>query len=318
MDRLDDQKVQNVTVPVYERDPLSPTPQPGGRRTREEGSAAAVPLSNSRTLAAARIVHLQLSAGNAAVTALLLRGQKRKPPALMPGCECMSQKMPACLAEASLVTAPHSALDPLVQRKDGGSADAGATTELDEEAKKIIAAGQDKSKPIEERAIAAVKSILARYWDPSLIDQVVYDKDDSGLTTETVPAAKGNKVKGKISVGDYFIQNIDSFARRVIQVGHELEHVKQHRLGMGGKSKRHEREFLANEWSAKEPDKHGTGKMPHTMRRAYADEALGHYFCLTADEQKQYSAQESELLKLRETENKACKESTPAPTECTK
>jgi len=35
-------------------------------------------------------------------------------------------------------------------------------------------------------------------------------------------------MKGKITAGKYFIEHIDAFARRVLQVGHELQHVQQH------------------------------------------------------------------------------------------
>jgi hypothetical protein len=188
-----------------------------------------------------------------------------------------------------------------------------APTALDETANRIIAAAKDASKPIDQRAVAVVNAILAAYWDASLVEEVVYKEKEGGLRTTSVGTGSGTK--GRITVGKYFVDNIDFFARRVIQVGHEVEHIRQYRSGMAGGGKAHEREFLANAWSAAEPEKAGTGRMSHAMRRDYADEALKHYYCLSEADQKRYVAKKDELLKLRADEDKASNDPKPLPPE---
>jgi Domain of unknown function (DUF4157) len=183
---------------------------------------------------------------------------------------------------------------------------------LDERAQKIIAAAKDTAKPIDQRAVDAVNDILNAYWDPSMVKEIVYSEKEPGLAT--TPVGKGKDIKGTITVGRYFVEHIDSFARRVIQVGHELQHVRQQREGMGGEVKRHEREFLANAWSATEPEQAGTGRMSHAMRRDYADEALSQYYCLSPDEQKRYADKKTELTTLRDAEDKASGAHKDAPT----
>lgn len=188
---------------------------------------------------------------------------------------------------------------------------------LDEKAKKIIEAAKDTSKGKDQRAIDAVNSIVKTYYDPALVDKVVYDEKDPGLTTS--PIGTGKDIKGQITVGKYFIENIDSFARRVLQVGHELQHVQQQRSGMGGPAKKNEREFLAFHWEATQPEKAATGKMPHASRVALIDEALRNYYCMPDADQKTHADKREELLKLRETEEKASgKEHTEPPKECNK
>jgi hypothetical protein len=174
---------------------------------------------------------------------------------------------------------------------------------LDENAKKIIASAKDTSKGIDQRAIDAVNSIVKTYYDPALVEKVFYDEKDPGLTTS--PIGKGNDIKGQIAVGKYFIENIDSFARRVLQVGHELQHVQQQRSGMGGPAKKNEREFLAFHWEATQPEKAATGKMPHATRISLIDEALRNYFAMPDADQKTHADKKDELLKLREVEEKA-------------
>jgi hypothetical protein len=197
---------------------------------------------------------------------------------------------------------------------------------LDAKAKKIIEAAKDTSKSIEQRSIDAVNSILKTYYDPALVETVVYkekleDEDDSkfqGLVTS--PIGSGKDIKGRITVvSKYFIENIDSFARRVLQVGHELQHVQQQRDGKGGPAKKNEREFLAFHWEATQPEKAGTGKMPHASRVALIDEALRNYHCMPEPDQKTHTDKKDELLKLRETEEKASgREHTEPPKSCEK
>jgi Domain of unknown function (DUF4157) len=174
---------------------------------------------------------------------------------------------------------------------------------LDKKAKKIIDAAKDAGKSIDQRAIDAVTSIIKTYYDPTLVEKITYDEKERGLATS--PVGTGKDIKGRITVGKYFIENIDSFARRVLQVGHELEHVQQQRAGMGGGKKRNEREFLAFHWEATNPEKAGTGKMSHSTRVALIDEALRNYYCMPEDNQKNHTDKKEELLKLREVEETA-------------
>ena len=73
---------------------------------------------------------------------------------------------------------------------------------------------------------------------------------------------QGQGPQGKITVGHSFLQQTteQGFARRVLQVDHELEHVRQHRAGMGGANRQDEREFLAFQREALEPELAGTGR----------------------------------------------------------
>lgn len=209
----------------------------------------------------------------------------------------------------------------LVQRQDkGGDGDKGKSNEVDDTAKKIIAAGKDTKKPVEERAVAAVNAIVKAYYDPKLVEEVVYQEDLSGLMVSPVKkGSKDSEIKGKVSVGKYFIDNIGSFARRVLQVGHELEHVKQQRAGMGGKAKQSEREFLAFHWEATEPEKAGTGRMSHSTRVALIDEALKNYYCMPEDRIEVHKEKKDALLGLRETEQKASgHDPTSPPDTCSK
>lgn len=188
---------------------------------------------------------------------------------------------------------------------------------LDEKANKIIKAAKDTSKPIDQRAIDAVNSIVKTYYDSALMDSVTFDEKDPGLTTTYV--GTGNKIKGQTTVGKYFIENIDSFARRVLQVGHEMEHIQQQRSGMGGADNKHKREFLAHHWEATQPEKAGTGRMPHSSRVAQIDASLKHYYCMTGEDQKTYVAKKDELLTLRATEETAGgNQHTEPPKDCAK
>ena len=173
---------------------------------------------------------------------------------------------------------------------------------LDDKAKAIVAAGHT-SKDIDQRAIETVNSIVRTYYDSALVDKVVYSEGEPGLRTTSV--GSGNSIKGQITVGKYFIDNIDSFARRVLQVGHELQHVQQERSGMGGRAKRNEREFLAFYWEATQPEKTGTGKMSHNTRVSLIDESLRNYNQMPDSDQKNHAPKKDELTKLRDTEKQA-------------
>jgi hypothetical protein len=194
-----------------------------------------------------------------------------------------------------------------IQQRAGGAA--GAVLQKadpntpDEKAKAIIAAAQDTTKPIEQRAVAAVKSIVQTYWDATKLDSVVWDEKEPGLSTE--PVGTGKDLKGKIYVGKNFIDSVPSaFARKVLQVGHEMQHVDQQRAGMGGPAKKAEREFLAFHWEATQPEVAATGRMSHVTRVALIDGALGNYYCMPEADQKKYADKKQELLTLRDTESK--------------
>jgi hypothetical protein len=175
--------------------------------------------------------------------------------------------------------------------------------ELDEKAKKIIASAEDGAKSLDQRAIDAVWNIVRSYYDSSMVKDVVYDEKEAGLSTS--PAGEGKNIKGHITVGKYFVENVDSFARRVLQVGHELQHVEQQRSGMGGQNKRNEREFLAHHWTSFEDEKIGTGRMPHSTRVSMIDEALRNYYCMPDDRRTALEYKKDQLIKLRESEEAA-------------
>ena len=190
---------------------------------------------------------------------------------------------------------------------------------LDQTAQAIIDAAKDtKTTPdAGERAINAVKAILKAYYpaEAAKVSDVVFKEKESGLSTS--PVGKGATLTGKITVGNDFVDNIDKFARRVLQVGHELQHIDQQRGGMGGPAKQNEREFLAHGWAALQDPKPGTGRLSYATRRDMIDCALGHYYCLDADTQKSYEDKKKELVAKREQVNgKRGNPATDAPTSC--
>ena len=179
----------------------------------------------------------------------------------------------------------------------------------------IVKKAQDSKVPLSDRAVEAVKSIVSKYYDVSMLSDVIYDEKVSGLST--TPVGKGKDIKGKITVGKYFIEHIDAFSRRVLQVGHELQHVQQERDGMAGNKNQDKREFLAFSWEALEPVKVGTGVLPDANRRRLIDTALGYFNCFPADDQKAFAAKQAELLKRREDVNGTRgNASTDPPTKC--
>jgi hypothetical protein len=185
----------------------------------------------------------------------------------------------------------------------------------DVHAEAIVSKAKDTHIPLGERAVEAVKSIVREYYDESMLSDVVYDENEGGLST--APVGRGTDIKGKITVGKYFIEHIDAFARRVLQVGHELQHVQQQRDGMGGHGKVDKREFLAHSWGALEAAKTGTGHLPDAQRRDMIDAALGYFYCLGRDDQSGFVEKKAELLKRREDVNGTRgNSSTQPPTQC--
>ena len=185
----------------------------------------------------------------------------------------------------------------------------------DVHAEAIVKKAKDAKVSLSDRAVEAVKSIVREYYDESLVSEVTYRESEPGLSTS--PVGKAKDLKGKIFVGKYFIEHIDALAHRVLQVGHELQHIRQQREGMDGPKNKDKREFLAFTWEGLEPTKDGTGVLPDASRRRIIDTALGYYNCFSADDQKTYAAKKAELLKKREDVNGTHgNASTDPPTDC--
>jgi hypothetical protein len=193
----------------------------------------------------------------------------------------------------------------VAQQRDGAVAlrrqgNAAANT-IDAKAQAIITAAQDTTKPIADRAVAAVKAIIDTYYpnDAAKVRSIVYQAGDPGLTTTS--GGTGATSTGEIAVGRYFVENTSTggLARRVLQVGHELQHIDQHRGGMGGAGKSHVREFLAFKWEALQPAAAGTGRLSHATRVSLIDAALGHYLCLDAATRTAYAQDRTALLTER-------------------
>jgi len=213
---------------------------------------------------------------------------------------------------------------------DAGQAPTGAkkpadANVLDATAKAIIAKAQDTTKDAEVRAVEVVNAIIDAYYpgERAKVDAVVFDDAKAGTGLDTVEAMSADrdkaKSRGKISVGNYFLNGTTErhFARRVLQVGHELEHINQWRTGLAGGQNANEREFLAFYHEALDPEKPGTGRMQRATRVSLIDAALGHYYCLDAAKQKEHEAKKKELLDRRPDEVKASGSSqTSPPTTC--
>lgn len=214
--------------------------------------------------------------------------------------------------------AGNSAVAGLVQR-DESTAKTPKPPKLDEKAQKIVDAAKDTTVDESKRAVAVVQAIVSTYFagDGAMVDSVVWDSGQKGLHTQSV--GSGDKAKGKISVGRYFLQHSDEtgFARRVIQVDHELEHVRQYRAGITGSDKSDEREFLAFQREALEAALDGTGRIAHSTRVDLIDGALGYYNCLADAKKTAYKDKQDALLKEREQHNgKGGHPKTEPPTEC--
>jgi hypothetical protein len=120
-------------------------------------------------------------------------------------------------------------------------------------------------------------------------------------------------------VGDYFVNNISTtmIARRILQTGHELDHIGQFRSGLTGPAHKDEREFLAFYHNALADEFEGTGRMPDNMRKAIIDQSLGYYYCLDTTLQQQHQSKQQELLTRRQTVNGTSGNApTTAPTAC--
>ncbi len=190
---------------------------------------------------------------------------------------------------------------------------------LDKDAQDIVDYAQNTSIAIDERAKNTLQKILDKYYssDKSNVARIEYDKDDPGLTTSWDPPASNPTPFMK--VGDTFVNATTAayFSRKVLQVGHEMQHVRQFKTktpGLGPKF-RHEREFLAFYWEATTPTMAGTGHdMSHKTRVDLIDAALGNLCCLPAGS---YAAEKKALLDLRaQHDGKAGNDPTSPPTTC--
>jgi hypothetical protein len=205
-----------------------------------------------------------------------------------------------------------------LQRDGGHALAAPATTELDEQARGIITAAQAATPGIEDRAVKAVRAIIDTYYSDKsgLVSAVTYSASEPGLMTTS--QGSGATATGSIAVGRYFVTNTTDayFARRVLQVGHELEHVQQHRDGKGGEGHRHEREFLAFYHEGLNQAVAHTGKVSHSTRVDLIDQAIRNYNAMPDDQKQLYADKYRELLDRRaEEQRKSGKTATDAPTE---
>jgi len=190
---------------------------------------------------------------------------------------------------------------------------------IDANAQAIIAAAADNAVAMATRAPDVVQRIINQYFptEAAKVSSIVYNQATVGLSTTY--AGTGAAQTGIITVGDQFVTGTtrSGISRRVAQVGHEIEHVDQHRAGMGGANRSDEREFLAFYHEALFVEKPGTGRMQHATRVGLIDGALGYYYCLSAALQTQYDSNKQELLTRRATEASAGGNTpTPAPTAC--
>lgn len=192
-------------------------------------------------------------------------------------------------------------------------------TTLDQTAEQIIAIAQNDKRDIKFRAIEVVFRIISAYYsaDASIINGVSYEEKLKGLSVNL--KGSGASTRAIISVGEYFVQNTNRnhFARRVLQVGHEIEHIRDWRAGMAGKKHSDEREFRAFYHAAIATEMPHTGRMQHSNRVSQIDAALGYYNCLNQDLQQKYANEYQNLLTRRPIEiQQSGHTASPAPTSC--
>jgi hypothetical protein len=199
---------------------------------------------------------------------------------------------------------------PAIQRiacPDGAKAPptvaAGTKNTIDSVAQNIIDRAADTKVPVEDRAIRAVSDIICTYYpaEAAKVRKIIFTAGDPGLHTTSV--GKGAAIQGDIEVGTNFVNNISAvtMARRVLQTGHELEHIGQYRAGLTGDSHRGEREFLAFYHNAVADEFEGTRRMADATRRDLIDEALRYYNGFDKTLQGKYQTQQQELLAKRKT-----------------
>jgi hypothetical protein len=192
---------------------------------------------------------------------------------------------------------------------------------VDAKAKAIINAVQDQTREIRNRARLAVWYILYNYYRSEVgkVSAIKYSESEPGLSTTRV--GKGKSATGIVTVGRYFIEHTTHryFARRVLQVGHELKHIDLWRAGMVGDVRKDEREFLAFCWEATAPEPPGTGRINHSTRVALIDAALGYLNCLDKNDRVKYHQGGQKLLELRQKHQSASgRPATRVPASCTR
>ncbi|WPU91354.1 DUF4157 domain-containing protein [Mucilaginibacter sabulilitoris] len=181
----------------------------------------------------------------------------------------------------------------------------GVRNDIDARAQNIIDRAADTAVPIATRATRAVSDIVCAYYpqDSGKVRNITYVSAEAGLHTQSV--GSGATTQGDIDVGDYFVNNISqtSIARRVLQTGHELDHIGQYRTGLAGGQHKDEREFLAFYHNAVADEFAGTRRMADSMRKTIIDQALGYYYCLDQTLQQTHLTKQQELLTKRQTVN---------------
>lgn len=210
--------------------------------------------------------------------------------------------LPRAILELQRAAGNAAVSELIAQRDDAHAVAAPArSTSLDEQARAIISAAQAETPGIEERAVNAVRAIIDSYYPDkkSMVKEVKWAATLDGLMTTA--QGKGPKVTGVISVGEKFIVHTKSqhFARHVLQVGHELEHIQQHRDGLGGDKKKHEREFLAFYHEGTATELPHTGHMRPEMRIRLLDEAIQNYNALSDGDKRKYVDQYRDLLEQK-------------------
>jgi len=173
---------------------------------------------------------------------------------------------------------------------------------VDTDAQVIIDFAQDTSLSVSVRAEGVVRRIISQYFSEfaSMIDGIVYDESlTSGVDVTSV--GRGAGTKGRIRVSRQFLTGTTQrhFARRVLQVRHEIRHIEQYRAGLTGRSRQNEREFIAFFHEATSTELPGTGRMQHSTRVRLIDAALGYFFCLSEDIQSANTNKHDVLLERR-------------------
>lgn len=200
-----------------------------------------------------------------------------------------------------------------------------ASASLDANAQRIIDLSRGRGTR-RRRARAVVRAIIAQYFSQhaSKISRITYGgRSHDGLEITFDRAGGGARMTGTISVSREFIDDFTerNFARRVLQVRHEIEHVEQVRSGMHGPEHSDQREFLAFFHEATATELPGTGLMRPSMRVRLIDAALGYYYCLSSALQNTYSNERDGLIRRRAEEVSRMSRSAqtnigPAPTMC--
>jgi hypothetical protein len=176
---------------------------------------------------------------------------------------------------------------------------------LDVTARAIIKDAQDPAFGYDSRGMGTVWSIVRTYYpaDVALVSWVIFVPNEPGVSVTRMGSPHMPPIRGGIQVGRSFIDNTTErfFARRVLQVGHELQHIKQWRSGMIGPAFKNEREFLAHFWTATTREFPGTGCVLPRTRVDIIDCALGNYFCMSVAKQREHTPRKERLLALRGT-----------------